>query len=161
MKAWLLGPQVRTLASTKTIYRIAALNKKEWPVIAIGLIVSIVHGVILPVTGFYFGMSLAVFSSGHRKKAEEAAHLYAVVFLIIGFVSFFTQLMSLTCFGCAGASLTLRLRKLIFASMMRQELQWFQQPENSVGSLCTRLSRDVASIQEVNHLFNQNTLQSF
>ena len=125
------------------------MNKKEWPAIAVGLIMSLVHGLILPVTGYFFGTSLKIFSMTKRQNAEKVANEHAIVFLLIGVVSLITQFLSLACFGFAGGSLTVRLREVIFSAMMKQDLAWFQQPENSVGVLCTRLSRDVANVQEV------------
>jgi ATP-binding cassette subfamily B (MDR/TAP) protein 1 len=55
-------------------------------------------------------------------------------------------------FGIASERLTMRLRKMAFASMLRQEIGWFDRPENSTGSLCARLSSDAANIQGVKAL---------
>jgi len=55
-------------------------------------------------------------------------------------------------FTVAGEHLTLRMRKMAFESMVRQEMGWFDQPANNTGALCARLSADAASIQGVSHL---------
>ena len=47
----------------------------------------------------------------------------------------------------AGEKLTFRLRTLTFRSILWQEIGWFDQLENSVGSLCVRLSGDASAIQ--------------
>ena len=52
-------------------------------------------------------------------------------------------------FTVAGEHLTLRMRKLAFASMLKQEMAWFDNPKNNTGALCSRLSADAAAIQGV------------
>ena len=55
--------------------------------------------------------------------------------------------LQVTMFAIAGERLTQRMRRLAFAAMLRQEMGWFDQPENSVGSLLSRLSADSSAIQ--------------
>ena len=52
-------------------------------------------------------------------------------------------------FTVAGEHLTLRMRKMAFAAMLKQEMGWFDQPNNNTGALCSRLSADAAAIQGV------------
>jgi ATP-binding cassette subfamily B (MDR/TAP) protein 1 len=56
-------------------------------------------------------------------------------------------------FTVAGEHLTLRMRKLAFASMLKQEMAWFDNPKNNTGALCSRLSADAAAIQGVSFQF--------
>jgi len=53
-------------------------------------------------------------------------------------------------FSLAGVRLTTRLRVAAFSAMLRQEVGWFDDERNSVGTLCARLSGDAASVQGVN-----------
>ena len=52
-------------------------------------------------------------------------------------------------FTVAGEHLTLRMRKMAFEAMLRQEMGWFDHPSNNTGALCSRLSADAAAIQGV------------
>lgn len=52
-------------------------------------------------------------------------------------------------FNIAGEKLTMRVRSLLFETMLKQEMGWFDKKENGVGALCTRLSVDTAYIQGV------------
>ena len=144
-----MGFQISRLCSFRTIVKVAALSKKQWPIILIGVVMCVAHGFLLPFTGYYFGQSLHVFAKSSREKAEKVVNKYAVVLVVFGVVSFFIQFLSLSLFGWAGESLTSRLRKMTFAAMMRQGLTWFQHPDNGVGSICTRFSRDIVCIHEV------------
>ena len=49
-------------------------------------------------------------------------------------------------FTVAAERLTLRMRRMAFEAMLRQEIAWFDRPENQTGALCSRLSSDASSI---------------
>ena len=52
-------------------------------------------------------------------------------------------------YATAGEHLTQRMRKLTFEAMLRQEMGWFDDPANSTGALCSRLSGDAGALQGV------------
>ena len=52
-------------------------------------------------------------------------------------------------FGLSGENLTRRLRAKGFKSMLSQEIGYFDDKENNVGTLCTRLSTEAAAVQGV------------
>lgn len=58
----------------------------------------------------------------------------------------FTQIWA---YGIAGEILTMRLRAMTFAAMLKQEMAWFDDKTNSVGALCSRLSGDTSNVQGV------------
>lgn len=50
-------------------------------------------------------------------------------------------------YNISGVYLTTRVRSILFQSIIKQEIGWFDKEENSVGALCTKLSTDAASMQ--------------
>ncbi|CAF4470218.1 unnamed protein product, partial [Rotaria sp. Silwood2] len=54
-----------------------------------------------------------------------------------------------TAFAIAGSKLTQRIRSKAFACLLRQEVAYFDRPENSSGAICVRLSSDASAIQEM------------
>lgn len=63
-------------------------------------------------------------------------------------------------FGVAGEHLTERLRKLMFAKILQQEIAFFDDKNNSTGALCARLSGEAAAVQGVSYLL-VNTLHFY
>src|ERR1700722_20174175 len=49
----------------------------------------------------------------------------------------------------SGSKLTQRIRAKAFASLLRQEVAYFDLPENSSGSICSRLSSDALAVQQM------------
>lgn len=103
----------------------------------------------MPVYAIIFGDVLQTLSEPDEEKAQSSANLYALAFLGIGLLAGISMFLQLFMFSLAGEALTQRLRKLSFAAMLRQELGWFDEPLNNIGSLLARLSGDAASVQGV------------
>lgn len=61
-------------------------------------------------------------------------------------VAAFLQIFML---NVAGARLTHKLRGAVFQAMLKQEMGWHDEMENSVGALCARLSGDCASVRGI------------
>ena len=45
--------------------------------------------------------------------------------------------------------MTQRIRSKAFACLLRQEVAYFDRPENSSGAICARLSSDASAVQEM------------
>jgi hypothetical protein len=52
-------------------------------------------------------------------------------------------------FGVSGENLTKRLRSKAFRSILRQEIGWFDDSNNNVGKLCTKLAVEAAAVHGV------------
>ena len=64
-------------------------------------------------------------------------------------------------YATAGEHLTQRMRKLTFEAMLRQEMGWFDDPANSTGALCSRLSGDAGALQGVSFTADLFSIPSF
>ncbi|XP_056458389.1 ATP-binding cassette, sub-family B (MDR/TAP), member 4 [Gadus chalcogrammus] len=127
--------------------KVLRLNLPEWPYIVVGLICATINGAMQPLFAILFSKIVAVFSEPDKDVVREKSALFSILFAVIGVVSFFTLFLQGYCFGKAGEILTMKLRLRAFTAMMRQDLGWYDDPKNSVGSLTTRLATDAAQVQ--------------
>ncbi|EKX53578.1 hypothetical protein GUITHDRAFT_100562 [Guillardia theta CCMP2712] len=78
-------------------------------------------------------------------ETKIVKYCYGFVGLAVAaFVANFLQLFS---FGIMGEHLTQRLRKLCFASVLRQDVGFFDYTENASGSLTTKLAKDASLVE--------------
>jgi ABC-type multidrug transport system fused ATPase/permease subunit len=84
--------------------------------------------------------------------------IYAAVIFLIGLVTGVTQFLSAARFAKSGEELSMRMRKLTFSAMLRQEMGYFDMETNSVGALVTRLSSD-ASALKVKNIFDRISMK--
>ena len=65
-------------------------------------------------------------------------------------------------FALSGENLTKRLRSLTFKVMLKQEIGYFDDQNNSVGKLCTKLAVEAAAVQGVRtHKHTHTHIHSF
>ncbi|KAJ9579274.1 hypothetical protein L9F63_024620, partial [Diploptera punctata] len=127
--------------------RILSLNKPEWIHCVIGCIAATAIGCTLPVFAVLFGEVLGVLQVTDPEEVQSQANFYSILFVVVGIVTGGGMFLQTYCFGLAGVRLTQRLRVQAFSAMLRQEIGWFDEEKNSVGTLCAKLSGDAASVQ--------------
>uniref|UniRef100_A0A8C7LHG0 ABC-type xenobiotic transporter n=1 Tax=Oncorhynchus kisutch TaxID=8019 RepID=A0A8C7LHG0_ONCKI len=131
--------------------RILALNKPEWPYMLVGTLSSLVGGAVYPCVAIIFAKIIGVFSEVDPEVKRQKTMMFSLLFLLIGGVAFVTYFLKGYMFGKSGELLTMRLRRQVFHAMMRQEIGWFDDNNNAVGVLTTRLATDASLVKGVKH----------
>ncbi|XP_059172799.1 ATP-dependent translocase ABCB1-like [Physella acuta] len=127
--------------------KVMQFNAPEWQLIVLGCIGSIIAGGIHPAFSFLLSEFIKVF--GVRDHAEQwrQTHVLAGIVIAAAVVSAVVRMLQGYCFSRSGALLTARLRGLTFASIINQDMDYFDLPNNQVGALATKLSGDAAMVQ--------------
>jgi len=142
--------KVKDPNEVKPMSEVMKMSKPEYLQITIGCISSVIMGCAMPIFAVLFGSILQVLSvKDNDEYVRENSNQYSLYFLIAGIVVGFATFFQIYFFGIAGERLTERLRGLMFETMMRQEVAWFDDKANGTGSLCARLSGDAAAVQGV------------
>ncbi|KAJ9591025.1 hypothetical protein L9F63_027767, partial [Diploptera punctata] len=140
--------QMTKKSNMKWLYHVSChLNKPEWIHCVIGCIAATAIGCTLPVFAVLFGEVLGVLQVTDPEEVQSQANFYSILFVVVGIVTGGGMFLQTYCFGLAGVRLTQRLRVQAFSAMLRQEIGWFDEEKNSVGTLCAKLSGDAASVQ--------------
>lgn len=129
------------------VARILKYNLPEWPYMLFGSIGAAINGGVNPVYSLLFSQILATFSITDPVTQRREIDGICVFFVLVGVVSFFTQMLQGYAFSKSGELLTRRLRRLGFHSMLGQEIGWFDDHRNSPGALTTRLATDASQVQ--------------
>ncbi|KAK5640086.1 hypothetical protein RI129_010897 [Pyrocoelia pectoralis] len=134
-------------SSTSSLWAIMKYNSPEWWIIVLGCIGAIVTGAGMPVYAIVFGDVMGVLAEPDDDYITSETNKFAIFFLIIGIVTGIATMVHTYMFGVAGEKLTMRLRSQMFKSLLSQEMGYFDNKEQGVGSLCARLSGEAASVQ--------------
>nr|XP_051708696.1 ATP-dependent translocase ABCB1 isoform X4 [Oryctolagus cuniculus] len=131
-----------------SFWRIMKLNLTEWPYFLVGVICAIINGGLQPAFAVVFSKIVGVFTRNDDDETKRRnSDLFSLLFLILGIISFITFFLQGFTFGKAGEILTKRLRYMVFKSMLRQDVSWFDDPKNTTGALTTRLANDAAQVK--------------
>ncbi|KAJ0743385.1 putative ABC-type xenobiotic transporter [Helianthus annuus] len=131
---------------TVPLCRLAYLNKPEIPVLVIGSISAIINGTIFPLFSILLSSMIKTFYEPPQKMKSDSK-FWALMFVILGVVSFLAYPGRSYLFSVAGSKLIKRIRSLCFEKVVNMEVGWFDKPENSSGAIGARLSADAASVR--------------
>ncbi|CAM8927452.1 unnamed protein product [Rhodiola kirilowii] len=128
------------------ISRLAALNKPEIPILVIGSIAAMINGAILPIFGTLISQVISTFFKPPHELRQDSK-FWAGMFVLLGGVSFLALPAQNYFFALAGCKLVRRVREMCFQKVVRMEVSWFDEAENSSGSIGARLSSDAATVR--------------
>ncbi|RWS02634.1 multidrug resistance protein 1-like protein, partial [Dinothrombium tinctorium] len=110
----------------------------------IGCTAAAVCGVAMPIYSLIFGEILGTLSD--RKKLENDRSYLSLLFLLLGVVYCIASIMQNYSFGVIAERVTMKLRIMVFSAYLQQEPSFFDDHNNSVGALCSRLSADASAV---------------
>ncbi|CAA7405783.1 unnamed protein product [Spirodela intermedia] len=118
-----------------SVYRLAAMNKPEIPVLLLGVVSASVAGVIMPIFGLLLGSIIETF---YKPAAElkKDTRFWALMFTVLGLVSLVVYPARTYFFALAGGRLIKRIRIRTFEKVLTME----------IGA---RLSADAATVRSL------------
>ncbi|KAI3807939.1 hypothetical protein L1987_23877 [Smallanthus sonchifolius] len=122
------------------------LNNQEFIKIGVGSFAAAFSGISKPVFGFFIiTIGVAYFKSG----AKEKVGWYSLLFSAIGLLSLFSHTVQHYFYGVIGEKAMTNLRQALYSAVLRNELGWFDKPENNVGSLTSRIITETSTVKTI------------
>nr|XP_009773193.1 PREDICTED: ABC transporter B family member 14-like [Nicotiana sylvestris]XP_016499878.1 PREDICTED: ABC transporter B family member 14-like [Nicotiana tabacum] len=132
---------------TRIFFRIwFGLNKREIIKTAIGSFAAAFAGISKPVFGFYV---ITIGVAYYNPDSKEKVARYSVIFTSIGLLSLFAHTLQHYLFGVAGEKAMTNLRQALYTAALRNELAWFENPENSIGPLTSRIVNETSTVKTI------------
>lgn len=130
---------------------IASFNRKEWHLMTLGLIFSVISGGGQPVQGVFFAKSIVALSQplSRRDQIRSEINFWALMYLMLAFVNFLAMLILGISFALCSEQLIHRARLLAFRTMLRQDISFFDRDENSTGTLTAFLSTETTHLAAI------------
>ncbi|XP_050383834.1 ABC transporter B family member 19-like [Argentina anserina] len=118
------------------------LQRPELPMLLVGILLGMHAGAILSIFPYILGQALEIYFGKDPSKIKERIAPLCLVLVALGFgnILFMTGQQGLC--GWAGTKLTMRVRNLLFRSILKQEPGWFDLEENSRAVLISRITMD-------------------
>lgn len=129
-----------------SFFRVAALNKPEIPMLILGSIAAVLNGVILPIFGILISSVIEAFFKPPQQLKSDT-RFWAIIFMLLGVASMVVYPAQTIFFSIAGCKLVQRIRSMCFEKVVRMEVGWFDETENSSGAIGARLSADAATVR--------------
>ncbi|KAF6170168.1 hypothetical protein GIB67_038701 [Kingdonia uniflora] len=128
--------------------RLYAMVAPDWIHGVIGTIGAIVFGAQMPL--FALGVSEALVSY-YMDWETTQRQVRKIAFLFTGgtVLTFFVHSIEHFSFGIMGERLTLRVREMLFAAILRNEIGWFDDASNNSSMLSSRLEADATLLRTI------------
>ncbi|XP_058188307.1 ABC transporter B family member 19-like isoform X2 [Rhododendron vialii] len=127
--------------------RLLKLNAPEWPYSIMGVVGSILCGFISPTVSIAMSNIFVVFYKKNYAVMERKTNEYVMIFIGTGLyavVAYFIQYYS---FGIMGENLTTRVRRMMLAAILRNEVGWYDEEEHNSSLMAARLATDAADVK--------------
>ncbi|KAH8547854.1 P-loop containing nucleoside triphosphate hydrolase protein [Umbelopsis sp. PMI_123] len=137
------------------IMKVLRLMRPEWPLMAVGVCGAAVAGAVFPVYALVFSQVIMILTNNANDVANiapgpaQGANLYALLFVVIGIAALFSFFLQVASFEVAGERFTKRFRGMLFRSLLKQEVGFYDEDEHSMGALTSRLAVDAANVNEM------------
>ncbi|TNN13638.1 Multidrug resistance protein [Schistosoma japonicum] len=141
--------QLKKVKKSPTM-RVLQLNKPELPLIIIGCFCCMVGGASQPAFALLYSEVYNIFTlRSNPDLMSSRISLISGMMVLIGVLRFTASILQGFLFGKSGEKLIKRIRSMVFEAMLRQEIGWFDEPENQAGALTARLATDAAKMSMI------------
>ncbi|CAG7674140.1 unnamed protein product [Allacma fusca] len=134
-------------------WSVLRLTFSSLPCIIFGVIASCILGLMTPCYSYLLGKTIEILGKSSNADSMEECQKYAFYLLLMGLVTFIVVFIKTFVLELGSRRCFKKVQKHLFTSILRQEFNWFEQPENNSHALKTRLSRDVAGVKYIAKTF--------
>ncbi|KAJ7294789.1 hypothetical protein O6H91_11G093700 [Diphasiastrum complanatum] len=128
-------------------WRLMKINAPEWPYGLMGTIGAILAGLINPIYAILMGQILHVYYDPDHGRMQREIQKSALIFSGVGVLGSLFLFTMHYFFGIIGENLTKRVREMMLAAMLRNEVGWFDREENNSSEMASRLASSAASVR--------------
>lgn len=128
-------------------FRLLKLNAPEWPYSIMGAIGSVLAGFIGPIFAIVMSNMIEVFYYKDLNNMERKTKEYVFIYIGTGIYAVIAYLIQHYFFSIMGENLTTRVRRMMLAAILRNEVGWFDEDEQNSGLLTARLATDAADVK--------------
>ncbi|KAM7533954.1 hypothetical protein Aperf_G00000117604 [Anoplocephala perfoliata] len=125
------------------------LNGPEKGYLIIGCLTSAVIGGMQAAFAIIYTEMFDIFTVNDSQVRSDRTTALCAAYGALAALQLIIYTVNSYAFGYAGSKLTTRCRKLLFGTILKQEVGWFDRPENQPGTLTGRLAADVPTLQNL------------
>ncbi|KAI8006435.1 ABC transporter B family member 20 [Camellia lanceoleosa] len=129
-----------------SVWRLVELSLAEWLYAVLGSIGAAIFGSFNPLLAYVIALIVAeYYKEGHRIRRE--VDKWCLIITCMGIVTVVANFLQHFYFGIMGEKMTERVRRMMFSAMLRNEVGWFDEEDNSADNLSMRLANDATFVR--------------
>ncbi|OVA18271.1 ABC transporter [Macleaya cordata] len=130
-----------------SIWRLVELSFPEWLYCLLGSIGAAIFGSFNPLLAYVLALIMVTYyrHDGHHLRNE--VDKWCMVIVGMGIATVVANFLQHFYFGIMGEKMTERVRRMMFSAILRNEVGWFDEEENSADNLSMRLANDATFVR--------------
>ncbi|XP_071689783.1 ABC transporter B family member 20-like [Rutidosis leptorrhynchoides] len=130
------------------MWRLIELSFAEWLYAVLGSTGAAIFGSFNPLLAYVIALIVTEYYRIENKKhMRHEVDKWCLIIACMGFVTVIANFLQHFYFGIMGEKMTERVRRMMFSAMLRNEVGWFDEEENSADTLSMRLANDATFVR--------------
>ncbi|KAL0720754.1 hypothetical protein Bca4012_035353 [Brassica carinata] len=130
-----------------SIWKLAQLSFPEWLYAVLGSIGAAIFGSFNPLLAYVIALVVTAYYNSKGSHLREEVDKWCLIIAGMGVVTVVANFLQHFYFGIMGEKMTERVRRMMFSAMLRNEVGWFDEEENSPDTLSMRLANDATFVR--------------
>ncbi|XP_010504382.1 PREDICTED: ABC transporter B family member 20-like [Camelina sativa] len=130
-----------------SFWRLAQLSFPEWLYAVLGSLGAAIFGSFNPLLAYVIALVVTEYYKSKGGHLREEVDKWCLIIACMGIVTVVANFLQHFYFGIMGEKMTERVRRMMFSAMLRNEVGWFDDEENSPDTLSMRLANDATFVR--------------
>ncbi|KAF5184058.1 Abc transporter b family protein, partial [Thalictrum thalictroides] len=129
------------------LWRLAELSFAEWLYALLGSIGAAIFGSFNPLLAYVLSLTVVSYYRDEGHHLRQGVEKWCLIIVCMGIVTVVANFLQHFYFGIMGEKMTERVRRMMFSAILRSEVGWFDEEENSADTLSMRLANDATFVR--------------
>ncbi|KAL3523776.1 hypothetical protein ACH5RR_016610 [Cinchona calisaya] len=130
-----------------SFWRLVELSLAEWLYAVLGSTGAAIFGSFNPLLAYVIAIIVTAYYVDDKHHLRHEVDKWSLIIACMGIVTVVANFLQHFYFGIMGEKMTERVRRMMFSAMLRNEVGWFDQEENSADNLSMRLANDATFVR--------------
>ncbi|OVA03547.1 ABC transporter [Macleaya cordata] len=130
-----------------SFWRLVELSFAEWLYALLGSIGAAIFGSFNPLLAYVIALIVSSYYRDHGRHLRHEVEKWCLIIACMGIVTVVANFLQHFYFGIMGEKMTERVRRMMFSAMLRNEVGWFDEEDNSADTLSMRLANDATFVR--------------
>ncbi|KAF9596588.1 hypothetical protein IFM89_012711 [Coptis chinensis] len=130
-----------------SFWKLAELSFAEWLYALLGSIGAAIFGSFNPLLAYVIALVVVAYYRYEGHHLRQEVDKWCLTIACMGIVTVVSNFLQHFYFGIMGEKMTERVRRMMFSAMLRNEVGWFDEEENSADTLSMRLANDATFVR--------------
>ncbi|XP_074591745.1 ABC transporter B family member 6-like, partial [Curcuma longa] len=130
-----------------SFWRLVELSLAEWFCALLGTTGAAIFGSFNPLLAYIIALIVAAYYRIDVRDVHNEVNKWCLIIACMGVITVVANFLQHFYFGIMGEKMTERVRRMMFSAMLRNEVGWFDEEENSADTLSMHLANDATFVR--------------